>query len=56
MVRRGANVKAVQQQLGHSTPMVTLGTYTHLSPDLDQVMEALDAGHREPACGPSAPM
>jgi integrase len=47
MVRRGANVKAVQQQLGHSTPMVTLGTYTHLFPDdLDQVMEALDAGHR----------
>jgi integrase len=40
----GADVKAIQQQLGHQTATVTLNTYTHLfEGDLDEVMNRLDA-------------
>lgn len=40
----GADVKAIQQQLGHQTATVTLNTYTHLfEDDLDEVMNRLDA-------------
>ncbi|MDK1010070.1 MAG: site-specific integrase, partial [Actinomycetota bacterium] len=40
----GADVKAIQQQLGHQTATVTLNTYTHLfEGDLDEVMDRLDA-------------
>lgn len=39
----GADVKAIQQQLGHQTATVTLNTYTHLfEGDLDEVMDRLD--------------
>lgn len=39
----GADVKAIQQQLGHRNASVTLDTYTHLfEGDLDEVMERLD--------------
>jgi integrase len=56
MVRHGANIKAVQQQLGHSTPMVTLSTYTHLfEDDMERVMEGLDRGHREALAAPPRP-
>jgi hypothetical protein len=30
MLARGAGVKVVQDMLGHSTPMLTLGTYGHV--------------------------
>ncbi|MGH2718638.1 MAG: tyrosine-type recombinase/integrase [Actinomycetota bacterium] len=44
LIRRGASIKAVQQQLGHSTPMVTLNVYAHLfEDDLDRLYEGLDA-------------
>jgi len=44
LIRQGASIKAVQQQLGHSTPMVTLNVYAHLfEDDLDRLYEALDA-------------
>ena len=40
----GADVKAIQQQLGHQSATVTLDTYTHLfEGDLDEVMDRLDA-------------
>jgi len=40
----GADVKAIQQQLGHRSATVTLNTYTHLfEGDLDEVMDRLDA-------------
>ena len=40
----GADVKAIQQQLGHQAATVTLNTYTHLfEGDLDEVMDRLDA-------------
>ena len=39
----GADVKTIQQQLGHRNASVTLDTYTHLfEGDLDEVMERLD--------------
>jgi len=48
LIRQGASVKAVQQQLGHSTPIVTLNVYAHLfEDDLDRLYEALDASHSE---------
>ena len=43
----GANVKEIQQQLGHLSPVVTLSVYTHLFEGaLDPVMERLDDEHR----------
>jgi integrase len=40
LIQRGATVKEVQTQLGHSTPTVTLNTYTHLfGDDLDALWE-----------------
>jgi integrase len=43
----GADVKAIQQQLGHRTATVTLDTYTHLfEGDLADVMDRLDTERR----------
>jgi site-specific recombinase XerC len=48
LIRRGASVKAVQQRLGHSTPMVTLNVYAHLfEDDLDRLYEGLDTPFSE---------
>jgi integrase len=47
LIRHGASVKAVQQQLGHSTPTVTLNVYSHLfDDDLDRLYEGIDEGYR----------
>ncbi|HEU5117908.1 MAG TPA: tyrosine-type recombinase/integrase [Isosphaeraceae bacterium] len=44
LLSRQAASKAVQQQLGHSTPMVTLNVYAHLfNDDLDRLYEGPDA-------------
>ncbi|WP_130650191.1 tyrosine-type recombinase/integrase [Egicoccus halophilus] len=44
----GADAKAIQSQLGHSSIQVTLDVYTHLfEGDLDDVMGKLDTAHRE---------
>lgn len=43
----GADAKAIQAQLGHSSVQVTMDTYTHLFEGaLDDVMDAVDAHHR----------
>jgi len=53
----GADVKAIQQQLGHRNATVTLDTYTHLfEGDFADVMERLDTHSTterlpEPAAG-----
>jgi site-specific recombinase XerD len=40
----GANVKQVQQMLGHTSATVTLDTYSHVFPSLaEQLREGLDA-------------
>jgi hypothetical protein len=40
LIDRGASVKAVASQLGHSTPTVTLNVYAHLfADDLDRLYE-----------------
>jgi hypothetical protein len=39
----GADVKSIQQQLGHRNATVTLNTYTHLfEGDLSEVMDRLE--------------
>jgi len=62
-IASGANVKVVQQMLGHKSATMTLDLYRHLFPDqLDHVAEHLDADARAavyPLCtraddGPSA--
>ena len=43
MISSGANIKAVQRQLGHASASMTLDLYGHLyEEDLDALSEALD--------------
>lgn len=43
LVQSGANVKAVQRQLGHASASITLDTYAELFDDgLDTIAQALD--------------
>ena len=51
----GADVKVIQQQLGHRSATVTLNTCTHLfDGDLDEEMDRLDA-HSATKSRPGAP-
>ncbi|WP_086846933.1 tyrosine-type recombinase/integrase [Amycolatopsis kentuckyensis] len=44
LIHKGKSVKTVQMALGHSTPMVTLNTYTHEWPDVqDRTRDIVDA-------------
>ncbi|MDG9706506.1 site-specific integrase [Streptomyces sp. DH37] len=46
-IAAGADVKVVQQMLGHKSAAMTLDVYGHLWPDrLDEVANALDAGRK----------
>jgi integrase len=53
----GADVKQIQAQLGHRSPVVTLSVYTHLFEDAyDSVMDRLDDDHHNlvrPKSGPN---
>jgi site-specific recombinase XerC len=55
--RNAEDIKEIQIQLGHRSPMVTLSIYTHLFEDaFDSVMDRLDTDHREvvrPNSGPN---
>jgi hypothetical protein len=43
MISSGANIKAVQRQLGHASAAMTLDLYGHLyEDDLDTLSDALD--------------
>jgi integrase len=43
-ISAGANVKAVQRMLGHSSAQITLDRYTHLfDDDLDELADSMDA-------------
>ena len=43
-IAQGADVKTLQMQLGHSSPSITLNTYTALWPErLDDVADAIGA-------------
>jgi hypothetical protein len=43
MISSGANIKAVQRQLGHASAAMTLDLYGHLyEEDLDTLSDALD--------------
>jgi integrase len=59
LIRRGASVKAVQAQLGHSTPAVTLNVYSHLfADDLDALYRDVDQvwTQQRPADGSERPI
>lgn len=44
LLELGVNAKVIQQRLGHSDISVTLGTYTHVHPEMDQqAAEAMDS-------------
>lgn len=57
MYAAGADVKAIQEQLGHRSPAVTMNTYTHLFEGAyDPVMDRLDEEYRNlerPDSGPN---
>jgi len=54
-VATGANVKAVQQMLGHASAAMTVDVYAGLfADDLDAVAEQLDRALRENKRGPNA--
>lgn len=47
-IAMGANVKQVQQMLGHAAATMTLDTYSHVFPSLaEQLREGLDEVYRE---------
>ena len=53
-IAAGANVKVVQQMLGHKTASMTLDLYGHLFPDqLDDVADRLDVIGRAAAANPA---
>lgn len=46
-IAAGANIKVVQQMLGHKSATMTLDLYGHLFPDqLDEVADRMDAAAR----------
>lgn len=50
LIAEGAHPKAIQTRLGHSSVMVTMDTYGHLLPSLDdELSEGLDRQFRETA-------
>lgn len=39
---QGIHPRIVQEQLGHSRSIVTLGTYSHVLPNIEQAADAMD--------------
>lgn len=55
-IASGADVKVVQQMLGHKSATMTLDLYGHLFPDrLDEVADALDTAARAARVAPALP-
>ncbi|BBB89980.1 MAG TPA: tyrosine-type recombinase/integrase [Methylomusa anaerophila] len=43
LLKQGVNIKVISERLGHSTVNMTLNTYSHLMPDMQQTaIAALD--------------
>jgi integrase len=36
LLRKGVNIKVISERLGHSTVTMTLDTYSHLMPDMQE--------------------
>ena len=54
LIHGGASVKTLQLALGHSSPTITLDTYTHEWPDaLDRTRNLVDAALGEPVSAPA---
>jgi integrase len=44
LLREGVNAKVISEMLGHASITITLNTYSHLSPDMqDSAAEAMEA-------------
>ena len=55
-IAMGANVKTVQQMLGHSSASVTLDVYSHAFPALsEQLRDGFDATYRDALAASSRP-
>jgi integrase len=54
LIAAGGDVVTVQRALGHSTPSVTLDTYSHLWPDADDRTRKATAGLVDQALGATA--
>lgn len=51
LIAQGANIKAVQERLGHKTAAMTLDRYGHLYPDeQDRLAGALNAAREDALC------
>ncbi len=56
LISEGASVKAVQEQLGHSSPTVTLNVYAHLfDDDLERLYSGIDERWRRSLAAPPRP-
>jgi integrase len=55
LIAGGRSVKEVQHRLGHSTPIETLRTYTHLWPDNEDGTRGVVAAVLGPALGRARP-
>ncbi|MDQ3784492.1 MAG: site-specific integrase, partial [Actinomycetota bacterium] len=56
LIDQGAHVKAIQRHLGHSSPVVTLNTYSHLFPEeLDRLANRLDETRARGLAAPPRP-
>ena len=48
LIAKGAHAKAIQERLGHSSITVTMATYGHLMPEIDEgLADMLDADMRD---------
>ena len=44
LLREGVNVKVVSEMLGHASIVITLNTYSHVLPDMqDSAVDAMEA-------------
>jgi integrase len=44
LLREGVNIKVVSEMLGHASIAITLNTYSHVLPDMqDSAVEAMEA-------------
>ena len=54
LLRQGVHVKVVSERLGHSTVGITLDTYSHVLPDMqEEATEKLEAVLQGVVAGPS---
>jgi integrase len=52
LLKAGVNVKAISERLGHASIGITLDTYSHVMPGMqEEAAERIDAGLRKALAG-----